>query len=90
MSSASGLSKDEIIHGFDSTKLMTLRDNLMSMTNSTGNMSSMYTLGEDASNFFTPNGVMSDYANIDAIINPQFVKAIAGQKRISIIGNGPK
>ena len=68
MSSASGLSKDEIIHGFDSTKLMTLRDNLMSMTKSTGNMSSMYTLGEDASNFFTQNGVMSDYANIDAII----------------------
>jgi len=55
MSSASSLSKDEIIHGFDSTKLMTLRDNLMSMTNSTGNMSSMYTLGKYASNFFTQN-----------------------------------
>ena len=57
------------------------------MTKSTGNMSSMYTLGEDASNFFTQNGVMSDYANIDAIINPQFVKAIASEKKISIAGN---
>jgi hypothetical protein len=90
MSSASGLTKEEIIHGFDSTKLMTLKDNLISMTNITGNMSSLYTLGEYASNFFTQKGVMSDYANIDAIIDPQFVKAIAGEKNPPTLGNGLK
>jgi NitT/TauT family transport system substrate-binding protein len=90
MSSASSLSKDEIIHGFDSTKLMTLRDNLMSMTNSTGNMSSMYTLGKYASNFFTQKGVISDYANIDEIIDPQFVKAIASDEKIPVVAKGLK
>ena len=90
MSSASSLSKDEIIHGFDSTKLMTLRDNLVSMTNSTGNMSSMYTLGKYASNFFTQKGVISDYANIDEIIDPQFVKAIASDEKIPVVAKGLK
>jgi NitT/TauT family transport system substrate-binding protein len=90
MSSASGLTKEEIIHGFDSTKLMTLKDNLISMTNITGNMSSLYTLGEYASNFFTEKGVMSDYANINAIIDPQFVKAIADEKNPPNLGNGQK
>jgi NitT/TauT family transport system substrate-binding protein len=90
MSSASGLTKDELTYGFHNTKLMTLRDNLISMANITGNMSSMYTLGEYSSNFFTQKGVMSDYANIDAIIDPQFVKAIAAEKKVPILGNGLK
>ncbi len=90
MSSMSNLSKDEIAHGLDNTKLMTLQDNLRSMTNTTGDMHSLYTSGEYVSKFFTQNGVMSDYANIDAIIDPQFVKAIASEKKSSILGNGLK
>ena len=90
MSSKSGLSKYEIIHGFHSTKLMTLQDNLLTMANTTGNMSSLFTSGEYASNFFTQRGVMSDYANISAIVDPKFIKTISGEKKSPILGNGLK
>lgn len=90
MSSTSGLSKDEIIQGFDSTRLLTLQDNLISMTNTTGNMSSLFTSGEYASNFFTQRGVMSDYANISAIVDPKFINTISSEKKSPILGNGLK
>ena len=90
MSSTSGLSKEETIHGFDSTKLMTLQDNLISMTNTTGNMSSLFTSRENASNFFTQRGVMINYANISAIVDPKFIKTISGEKKSPILGNGVK
>lgn len=69
---------------------MTLQDNVISMTNITGNMNSLYTSGEYGSNFFTQRGVMSDYANIGEIVDPQFIKAIASEKKSSILGNGLK
>ena len=66
---------------------MTLQDNLLTMANTTGNMSSLFTSGEYASDFFTQRAT-SDYANNSAIVDPKFSKIISGEKKSPSLGNG--
>jgi hypothetical protein len=86
-SSMPGLSKEEIGLGFNGIRLLTLEDNFFAMTNTSGGMNSLYTLGEYVSNFLTQRRIMSDYGNMGAIIDPQFVKAIVGESNSPISGN---
>ena len=81
------LGKEEIGLGFNGTRLRTLDDNFLAVTNTSGDMNSLYTSREYASNYSTRRGVMSDYGNIGAIIDPRFVIAIVGESHSPINGN---
>lgn len=77
MSLKSGLSKEDIVRGFNGTKLMSLQDNaLISMNNDPKNNYSLFTTGEYASTFYTDRGVMSEYPVLGEIVEPRFVKEL--------------
>jgi NitT/TauT family transport system substrate-binding protein len=84
MSSKSGLSKEEIIQGFNGTKLMSLQDNvLVSMNNDPEITSSLFTSAEYISNFYIDRGVMSEYPILSEIIEAKFANDL--YKRIATV-----
>jgi hypothetical protein len=81
------LSNEEIGPGFNSTRMRILNDNFLAVTNTSGDMNSLFTSSEYASNFLTRSGEMRDYGNSGAIIDPRFVIDIVGESNSPINGN---
>jgi NitT/TauT family transport system substrate-binding protein len=77
MSLKSGLSKERITDGLKDIKLFDLNYNIHnSMNRTSSNTTSLYVSGNDIANFYTKNGMISDYPNIEGIIDPQFVDTL--------------
>lgn len=77
MSQKSGLSKEDIVRGFNGTKLMSLQDNaLIAMNTDPKNNNSLLTTGEYAATFYTDRGVMSEFPVLGEIVEPRFVKEL--------------
>ena len=77
MSLKSGLSKDKIVEGINSDKLLDLEyNNQNSMNRSSVNVTSLYVSGKDIAKFYSERGVISESPSIDDLIDPQFVNAL--------------
>jgi NitT/TauT family transport system substrate-binding protein len=77
MALKSGLSKDKIIEGINNVKLLDLNYNIQnSMNRASTNTTSLYVSGNNIAKFYTERGVISEYPNIDGLIDPQFVNAL--------------
>jgi NitT/TauT family transport system substrate-binding protein len=90
MSNLTNVSVEEIAQGLNQSRVLYLDDNyLQSMKNSNQSIS-LYTSGKYISNFFLDRGQINEYQDLNNIIEPQFVKAIADEKNPPILGNGLK
>jgi NitT/TauT family transport system substrate-binding protein len=77
MSSKSGLSRDLIIDGLNNVRFLDLSYNdRYSMNSQLNETSSLYTSGNSISKFYTERGVISEYPNIENIIEPKFVNEL--------------
>ena len=77
MSLKSGLSKEQIVEGINNVHLLDLNYNIQnSMNKSSSNTTSLYISGNSIAKFYTERGIISEYPNIDDLIDPQFVNAL--------------
>jgi NitT/TauT family transport system substrate-binding protein len=77
MSLKSGLSKELIIEGMEGAKLLDLNLNAqVSMNNESNEIISLYNIGNDFSKFFVERGVISEYPNLEEIVEPKFVNEL--------------
>jgi NitT/TauT family transport system substrate-binding protein len=84
MSLKSGLSKDKIIEGINNVKLLDLNYNIQNSMNRTStNTPSLYISGNNIAKFYTERGVISEYPNIDDLVDPQFVKALVKENNMT-------
>ena len=85
MSSKSGLSKDKIIEGINNVKLLDLNYNIQNSMNRTStNTTSLYVSGKDIAKFYAERGVISEYPNIDDLVDPQFITALFKENNIKL------
>ena len=85
MSLKSGLSKDKIIEGINNVKLLDLNYNIQNSMNRTStNTTSLYVSGNDIAKFYAERGVISDYPNIDDLVDAQFVTALFKENNIKL------
>jgi NitT/TauT family transport system substrate-binding protein len=81
MSSKSGLSKELIINGMEGAKLLDLNFNAqVSMNNESNEITSLYNSGNNLSKFFAERGVISEYPNLEDILEPKFVNELFIEK----------
>jgi NitT/TauT family transport system substrate-binding protein len=73
MSLKSGLSNEEVVRGFNGTKLMSLQDNALISMNPK-NTNSLFVSGESASTFYTDRGVLTENPVLSEIVEPRFVE----------------
>jgi NitT/TauT family transport system substrate-binding protein len=79
----SGLSKDQIVEGINNVKLLDLKYNIQNSMNKTStNTTSLYVSGKDIVKFYVERGVISEYPNINDLIDPQFVDALLKENYI--------
>jgi NitT/TauT family transport system substrate-binding protein len=77
MSLKSGLSKAEIIEGMENAKIFDLNYNHQtSMNKNLNQTSSLYISGNYIAKFYAERGVISEYPNIDEIVDSKFVDAL--------------
>ncbi len=77
MALESRLSKEQIVEGLQSVKLLDLNYDIQnSMNKSSGNTTSLYVSGKDIAKFYAERGVISEEINIDSVIEPQFVDTL--------------
>ena len=77
MSLKSGLSKAEIIEGMENAKIFDLNYNHQTSMNKNSNQtSSLYVSGNYIAKFYAERGVISEYPNIDEIVDSKFVDAL--------------
>ena len=77
MSLKSGLSKAEIIEGMENAKIFNLNYNHQTSMNKNSNQtSSLYVSGNYIAKFYAERGVISEYPNIDEIVDSKFVDAL--------------
>jgi NitT/TauT family transport system substrate-binding protein len=77
MASKSGLSKDQIIEGINNVKLWDLNYNIQNSMNRTStNTTSLYVSGNYFAKFYSERGVISEYPNIDDLVDPQLVNTL--------------
>ncbi len=77
MSLKSGLSKDNINEGINNAQLWDLNYNIQNSMNKNSNKTtSLYTSGNEIAKFYAERGVISEYPNINDIVDPQFVDAL--------------
>jgi NitT/TauT family transport system substrate-binding protein len=77
MSLKSGLSKAEIIEGMENAKIFDLNYNhQISMNKNSNQTTSLYVSGNYIAKFYAERGVISEYPNIDEIIDSKFVDAL--------------
>ena len=61
----------------DKAILLDLNYNIKNSFNKTSNQAtSLYKTGNDIERFYAERGVISDYFNIDDLLDPQFVNAV--------------
>lgn len=78
MSSKSGLTQTEIKSSLSNVKILNLDYNKnVSMNINSKNTTSLYVSGKDIAYFYAERGVISDYPDIEKIVNPKFVKNLA-------------
>ena len=83
MSLKSGLSKEKIIEGINNVKLWDLNYNIQNSMNKNSNQTtSLYISGDDIAKFYAERGVISEYPNIDDIVEPKFVTALYNENNI--------
>jgi NitT/TauT family transport system substrate-binding protein len=81
MSLKSGLSKDKIIEGINNVKLLDLNYNIQNSMNRTSNSTtSLFASGKDIAKFYTDRGVISEYPNIEDLVDSQFVNSLVKEK----------
>jgi NitT/TauT family transport system substrate-binding protein len=81
MSSRSGLSKDLIVEGLNNVKFTDLDYNdQFSMNKGLNETLSLYSSGNSIAKFYAERGVISEYPNIEDIIEPKFVNELLIEK----------
>jgi NitT/TauT family transport system substrate-binding protein len=77
MSSRSGISKDLIVEGLNNVKFTDLDYNTQfSMNKELKDTLSLYYSGDSVAKFYSERGVISEYPDIDDIIEPKFVNEL--------------
>jgi NitT/TauT family transport system substrate-binding protein len=85
MASKSGLSKEKIIEGINSVKVLGLDNNKqLSMNRNSNSTTTLYSLGNEIAKFYAERGVISEYPNMDELIDPQFVTASFKENNIKL------
>ncbi len=81
MSSKSGLSKGLIIEGMEGAKLLDLNFNTqVAMNKESNEIASLYYSGNNIAKFFVERGVISEYPNLEEIVEPRFVNELLVEK----------
>ncbi len=84
MSLKSGLSKEQIAEGLNNVQILDLNYNIQNSMNSHSNQTtSLYTSGNDVAKFYAERGVISEYPNINDLIDPQFVNTLLNENNIT-------
>lgn len=77
MSQKTGFSIDKIREGLDKDKLLDLSYNIKNSFNKNLNdTTSLYKLGNDIEKFYAERGVISNYINIEDLLDPDFINAL--------------
>jgi NitT/TauT family transport system substrate-binding protein len=77
MALKSGFNAENITEGMDKAILLDLNYNIKNSFNKTSNQAtSLYKTGNDIERFYAERGVISDYFNIDDLLDPQFLNAV--------------
>jgi NitT/TauT family transport system substrate-binding protein len=81
ISSKSGLSKDTIIEGLNNVKFLDLDYNdRFSMNKELNETQSLYFSGNSISKFYAERGVISEYPNIEDVLEPKFVNQLLTER----------
>ena len=73
MSNKSGVGEQEIKNGLESVTLPSLRENAVDIINSKSNEPiSLFSSGKYISEFFLNRGQISEYSDLNQIVNPGF------------------
>jgi NitT/TauT family transport system substrate-binding protein len=81
MSLKSGLSKEQITEGINNANLLDLNYNIQhSMNKNSNQTTSLYKSGNDIAKFYAERGVISEYPNVNDLVEPQFVSALIKRK----------
>ena len=84
MSLKSGLSKEQILEGINKVDILDLNDNMKNSMNKNSNQrTSLYTSGNDIEKFYAERGVISNYPNVDDMVDPQFVTALLKENNMT-------
>jgi NitT/TauT family transport system substrate-binding protein len=84
MSLKSGFSKEQIAEGINNVKLVGLGfNNQNSMNKSSSNTTSLYVSGNGIAKFYAERGMISEYPNLDDLVDPRFVNALYKESNIS-------
>jgi NitT/TauT family transport system substrate-binding protein len=84
MALKSGLNKDQIVEGINKVNLLSLESNIQnSMNKSSSNITSLYVSGNDIAKFYAERGVISEYTNVDDLVEPQFVTALVKENNMT-------
>ena len=77
MSNKSGVGEQEIKNGLESVTLPSLRENAVNIMNSKSNEPiSLFSSGKYISEFFLNRGQISEYPDLNQIVDPDFVNAL--------------
>ena len=77
MAAKSGLSREQINEGISNVNLLGPGSNIQNSMNKTSiNLTSMYVSGNNIAKFYSEIGVISEYPNIDDLVDPQFVNTL--------------
>ena len=77
MAAKSGLSREQINEGISNVNLLGLGSNIQNSMNKTSiKLTSMYISGNNIAKFYSEIGVISEYPNIDDLVDPQFVNTL--------------
>jgi NitT/TauT family transport system substrate-binding protein len=83
MSLKSGLSKDLIKEGLNNVKFLDLDYNAqISMNNKINKTISLYDSGNSIAKFYAERGVISEYPNIEKVVEPMFVQKLVLEKML--------
>jgi NitT/TauT family transport system substrate-binding protein len=84
MALKSGLNKDQIVEGINKVNLLSLETNIQhSMHKSSSNITSLYVSGNDIAKFYAERGVISEYPNVDDMVDPQFVNTLSKENNMT-------
>ncbi|WP_186434063.1 ABC transporter substrate-binding protein [Candidatus Nitrosocosmicus arcticus] len=81
MSVSTGINKTDIINGMDGAKLLDLDYNTQfSMNKELNTTASLYNSGKSIAKFYAERGVITEYPDIEDIIEPKFVNELLMEK----------
>jgi NitT/TauT family transport system substrate-binding protein len=84
MAARSGLNREQINEGINNVNLLDLGSNVQNSMNKTSiNLTSMYVSGNNIAKFYSERGVISEYPNIDDLVDPQFVNTLFKENKMT-------